>query len=430
DLPADQQLDVTVNGYEVWILQSTPKYLLPADRCGGVPRNVGDLSKQKAHWIDANTIAVKIDGGAANTYALYYDPDGAITLDDAKKVSGGQSIPLTFAGGLTDAQKAKWPHLADFAALKISPADQAKVAGILKGQIVAAATGPAGNQVEATGVQIPGVLDDLYTYSGQLGVIYNGTTPTLKLWAPTARSVILHLFDSATATADTSVPLTLDTATGVWSATGSASWTGKFYRYEVEVYVYTTNKAEHNLVTDPYSISLSMNSQRSQIVNLASSTLKPPAWDNFNSPALLAPEDIVIYELHVRDFSINDTSVPANLRGTFAAFTVQDSLGMLHLRKLAQAGLTHVHLLPASDCATINEDKAQRIEPDPALLATYPPDSGQQAAAVRATADQDGFNWCYDPFHYDVPEGSYSTDPDGSARILEFRDMVQSLHKN
>ena len=96
----------------------------------------------------------------------------------------------------------------------------------------------------------------------------------------------------------------------------------------------------------------------------------------------------------------------------------------------ASAGLTHIHLLPAFDCATINENKAQRVEPDAALLATYPPDSDQQAEAVRATADQDGFNWCYDPFHYNVPEGSYSTDPNGSRRIYEFRSMVQSLHQN
>jgi pullulanase len=96
----------------------------------------------------------------------------------------------------------------------------------------------------------------------------------------------------------------------------------------------------------------------------------------------------------------------------------------------ASAGLTHIHLLPAFDCATINENKVQRVEPDAALLATYPPDSDQQAEAVRATADQDGFNWCYDPFHYNVPERSYSTDPNGSRRIYEFRSMVQSLHQN
>jgi pullulanase-type alpha-1,6-glucosidase len=142
------------------------------------------------------------------------------------------------------------------------------------------------------------------------------------------------------------------------------------------------------------------------------------------------PENIELYELHVRDFSINDTSVPAGMRGTFSAFTQRESLGMRHLRKLAQAGLNHVHLLPAFDCASINEDQAQRVEPDPNLLKTFAPDSDQQAVLVEATADQDGFNWCYDPWHYTAPEGSYARNPDGSSRVLEFRSMIQALHEN
>jgi pullulanase-type alpha-1,6-glucosidase len=429
DLPEDQQLDLAANGYEVWILESAPEYLLPSHGCEG-PRNSGDLSKQKAHWIDRDTIAVNIEGGAANTYALHYDPTGGIALDDARKLSGGASIPLSFAGELSADQKAKWPHLSAFTALKIGSADQGKVADILKGQIAVAALGPAGNQIEATGVQIPGVLDDLYAFEGQLGVIHSAGAPTLKLWAPTARSVKLHLFDSSAAAAATISSMTGDATSGVWSITGNAGWNGKFYLYEVEVYVESTGKVEHNLVTDPYSLSLSTNSRRSQIVDLSSSQLKPPAWDVFPLPPLVAPEDIVIYELHVRDFSINDTSVPADMRGTFSAFTRQGSDGMRHLRQLSAAGLSHVHLLPAFDCASIEEDKSKRQEPNAALLATYPPDSDQQAEAVEAVKDQDGFNWCYDPYHYTAPEGSYARNPDGSGRILEFRQMVESLHQN
>jgi pullulanase-type alpha-1,6-glucosidase len=117
------------------------------------------------------------------------------------------------------------------------------------------------------------------------------------------------------------------------------------------------------------------------------------------------------------------------LRGTFKAFTLQNTYGFKHLKSLVLAGLTHLHLLPVFDIATINEDKSQWQSPDPALLATYPPDSDQQQAAVGATADLDAFNWGYDPFHYTVPEGSYSTNPDGPTRILEFREMVQALNK-
>jgi pullulanase-type alpha-1,6-glucosidase len=112
------------------------------------------------------------------------------------------------------------------------------------------------------------------------------------------------------------------------------------------------------------------------------------------------------------------------------AFTVPDSNGMNHLRSLAEAGLTHVHLLPAFDIATINENAAERVEPDYEALTAMPSDSDQQAAAINPIRDQDGFNWGYDPYHYTTPEGSYSTDPNGTARIVEFRQMVQSLNQN
>ena len=117
--------------------------------------------------------------------------------------------------------------------------------------------------------------------------------------------------------------------------------------------------------------------------------------------------------------------MPEADRGTFNAFTSKNSNGMKHLKALAAAGLTHVHLLPAFDCATINENKAERVEP---TIPNAAPDSDQQQVAVTAVADQDGFNWCYDPYHYTVPEGSYATNPEGVTRILEFRKMVQALH--
>src|SRR5690349_16528213 len=173
-----------------------------------------------------------------------------------------------------------------------------------------------------------------------------------------------------------------------------------------------------------------MNSKRSQIVDLNEVDLKPQGWDQLVKPALAAPEDIVIYELHIRDFSISDKTVPEELRGTYKAFTVKDSNGMKHLRALAQAGLTHVHLLPAFDIASVNEDKATWQAPGFPLLASYPPSSTVQATLVMSTAEVDPFNWGYDPYHFNTPEGSYATDSNGPARILQFRQMVQGLAAN
>jgi pullulanase-type alpha-1,6-glucosidase len=99
---------------------------------------------------------------------------------------------------------------------------------------------------------------------------------------------------------------------------------------------------------------------------------------------------------------------------------------MKHLTDLAKAGLSHVHILPSFDFATIEEIKAlQKSPPD---LTGFAADGQEQQAAVAMVSDVDGFNWGYDPLHYTVPEGSYATSPDGTARIFEFRQMVQSLN--
>ena len=93
--------------------------------------------------------------------------------------------------------------------------------------------------MDATGLQIPGVLDDLFTYDGALGVSWQGSLPTIRLWAPTAKSVTFHLFaNSNPATTSTATPMTYDPATGVWSITGESGWKNKYYLYEVEVFVH------------------------------------------------------------------------------------------------------------------------------------------------------------------------------------------------
>jgi pullulanase-type alpha-1,6-glucosidase len=421
----DQFLNLGKYGYEVWQLENVnpeKPYVLPILK--GV-QGGGDLSKYQAHWVSADTLAWDTPFDASLDYTLHYAADGGMKFEDGG-LTGGLEITLTRdPAGLSDAIKAKFPHLANFTAFQIGAADLDKAPDALKGQLAMSARNADGLVINATGLQIPGVLDDLYTYDGELGASFGNGAPTLRLWAPTARSIKLHLFDSASAATASQVIDMVAGDQGTWSASGDATWVGQYYLYEVEVYVHATGKVEHNLVTDPYSLALSTNSQRTLLVNLDDPALQPEDWEEQARPPLAAPEDSTLYELHVRDFSINDASVPDTDRGLFQAFTHSDSNGMVHLKKLATAGLTHVHLLPAFDCATINEDKAARLEP---TIPNAGPDSPDQQAAVMATADQDGFNWCYDPYHYTVPEGSYATDPDGVTRIIEFRQMVQALH--
>ncbi|MBN1210457.1 MAG: pullulanase-type alpha-1,6-glucosidase [Myxococcaceae bacterium] len=388
----------------------------------------GDIILAQAHWVAPDTLAwlPQIEPIPADaSFQLHHEPNGAMRLTDTG-IQGGAAITLQRdEAGLSAELKQRFPHLADALALKIPEAELNNVPTLLKGQLAVSLTSTAGKVLDATSLQLAGVLDALYTYEGPLGVSFSDT-PYLRVWAPTARNVSLLIFDDSTAAEPSQVVAMQRLEKGVWHAAGDASWMGKFYLYEVEVYVRKEQAVRTNRVTDPYSLSLATNSTRSQIVDLNEAALAPSGWSTLQKPALAAPEDIVLYELHVRDFSIHDGSVPENERGTFKAFT-QDSNGTKHLDRIARAGVTHVHLLPVFDIATINESRAEHQQPA-GDLASLPPDSDQQQAAVNAVRDTDGFNWGYDPFHYTVPEGSYSTNPDGTTRVVEFREMVQALN--
>jgi pullulanase len=392
----------------------------------GAPK--GSLAKQKAIWVNKDTLMWDVVGSPRYSYALYYSPDATMELT-ANGISGGVEILLAYSSSGPGGDVFEMhPYLAGFSAFKIGVGDFNKLIEAVRSQLAVIARDDKGNVVDATGVQTAGALDAFYQYDGPLGVSVDKGTPTLRVWAPSAKIVQLRLFETATTEESQTLPMIRDDATGVWSLTGDASWMNQYYLFEVKVFVPKTGKIETNLVTDPYSVSLSMNSLRSQIVSLEDPKLEPEGWDKLSKPALPAPEDSVIYELQIRDFSIKDTTVPENLRGTFMAFTVKDSLGMQHLASLAQAGLTTVHLLPAFDIASVDEDKSTWATVDEKLLASYPPDSDLQAQAVALIKGSDGFNWGYDPYHYTTPEGSYATDPQGSGRILEFRQMVQALN--
>jgi pullulanase-type alpha-1,6-glucosidase len=395
----------------------------------------GDLGKAQAYWLSADTIAWNVPTDTA--VRLFADPDGSLTLDGPGVVPGPNTRAWTLThdpAGLSPALKARFPHLAGLPAFKL-PADAVAAAKqSLKGQLAVGAS-RSGQGLDATGLQIPGVLDDLYAAAAApiaLGPGFRHGQATLRVWAPTARDLKVRLFeDSNPGTMYGTWPMTLDPASGVWTFTAPASTVaGRYYLFEAQVYVRSTNRVETNVVTDPYSVSLARNSARSHFISLDDQALQPRGWQSLAKPRLAAPEDIVLYELHVRDFSVNDATVPAGQRGTYAAFTRRHSDGMKHLATLGLAGVTHVHLLPAFDFATTNEDKSAWEAPAFDVLRALPADSPEQQALVAATADRDGFNWGYDPLHYNVPEGSYATDADGSGRVLEFRQMVQSLNQS
>ncbi|RBP47061.1 pullulanase-type alpha-1,6-glucosidase [Arenicella xantha] len=393
---------------------------------GGAP--AGDLATARAHWLDANTIAWDTPIADGDVLVLHASADASLALTP-DGVTGGSDYPVLVAGSLSPAVQEKFRHLSAYSAFSIATLDDTTRRQLLKSQLAISVMDAQGNLKDATSIQTPGALDALFQYDGQLGPVVNEHSVAAHVWAPTAQNVELLLFDSSEQTEPSQIlPMTENSETGVWSATDIGDWNRKFYQYRVTVYTKITRAIEVNDVTDPYSLSLAENSRLSQFVDLADSDLKPRGWNHLAKPRLRAPEDITIYELHVRDFSISDESVAAAERGTFKAFTRNRSRGMRHLRQLANAGLSHIHLLPAFDIASVDENRDQQVAIADDLSA-YAPDSAVQQQAVADVQNQDGFNWGYDPLHFNVPEGSYSTDPDGVQRIVEFREMVKNLNR-
>ncbi|MGW8359956.1 pullulanase-type alpha-1,6-glucosidase [Streptomyces wedmorensis] len=418
DLPTDQSLDLATYGHEIWALSGQQKYLLPT--VGGTPAL--DLAKAEAQWIDRNTVVWKVKTTDATSQQLVYAKDGGITVTDGALNTEGQWLRLT-PSALSDAQRTKYPHLAAYPAFTVDPRDADRVRDSLRGQLIATQRAANGALLAATGVQTAGVLDDLYAAEAtkaKLGPVFRDGRPTLSLWAPTARTVALEL-DGKT------VPMRRDAGSGVWSVTGPRDWAGKPYRYVVEVWAPTVQKIVENKVTDPYSTALTTDSARSLAVDLTDSRLAPKGWKELKKPAAVPLRDAQIQELHVRDFSIADPTANADHRGTYLAFTDKNSEGSRHLKALAASGTSYVHLLPAFDIGTIPEKKSAQTTPA-CDLKVYAPDSEEQQACVAAAAAKDAYNWGYDPLHYTVPEGSYATDPEGTRRTVEFRQMVQALN--
>ncbi|HEX8954718.1 MAG TPA: pullulanase-type alpha-1,6-glucosidase [Burkholderiaceae bacterium] len=418
--------DIATAGQEIWMLEndctiySSPPAL-----------TYGNLNQAQALWLSADTIAWP---GVPNSgsYRLYYAANGGLGSNSGGVTGADGSVPLTIAGSLASALQAKFPYAAGATALTLAPADAATVADKLSGQFAIAQFDGNGNIVQVTSLQIAGMLDDLFAAKAathQLGLsISHAQRPSFAVWAPTAQSVSLNIYANATATSATSYPMSKDAASGVWTyAAPDASWTNRaYYTYTVKVLSrWAGNTVVTNEVTDPYSVSLNANGAHSFVGNLDSRELKPPFWDAQWVREPQSPTDISLYELHIRDFSVSDQTVPAAHRGKYLAFTDFRSNGMRHLEALQRAGLTHIHLLPSFDFSSVNETNC--VVP---AIPNAPADSTLQQAAVVANQPQSCFNWGYDPFHYAAPEGSYATDAnDGAVRVREFRAMVQALHE-
>ena len=382
----------------------------------------------RAVWLDKRL--VRWPGAAPDaSFRLYHSPAASIVANAGGKVSGAAgALKLdVWAGAVPRAAAERFKWVGAGPTLRVADADLSRLTALHREQLVLVQEDASGAVIAATRIQAAGALDDLYGAAesiADLGATPGAKQTGFKLWAPTARQVALCTYDGPTAKAGAVHAMTLDGKTGTWRAGLPRDLSGSYYKYAVDVVVPGAGLVR-NLVTDPYSVSLNADSKRSYITDLDAPHLKPPGWDATRPPETVqAQTDMVIYELHVRDFSLTDATVPAAKRGKYGAFSETGSNGMKHLRALAQAGLTDVHLLPVYDIGSIPEVGC--VEPRPAGA----PDGESQQALIRKSAHTDCFNWGYDPQHFNAVEGSYASDAqDGARRIVEFREMVMNLHK-
>ena len=233
--------------------------------------------------------------------------------------------------------------------------------------------------------------------SSDLWLYYSSEFTEFKIWNPDADAVKLHLYEAGDGGEKLATFDLEKDNNSIWRIKQQGDLSGKYYTYQV-------NMSGQWLSETPgiYAQAVGVNGQRAMVVDLDKTN--PKDWDNDKGPELLKPNDAIIYEMHVRDFTIHPASGVIN-KGKFTGLIEKGTKGeddiVTGLDHLTEMGISHVHLLPSFDFASIDETQL----------------------------DKPQFNWGYDPQNYNVPEGSYSTNPyKAEVRIAEFKQMIQSFH--
>ena len=239
-------------------------------------------------------------------------------------------------------------------------------------------------------------MDQEYAYDGALGAVYTREKTEFCVWSPKADGVTLNLYRDSVC----KIPYgteEMKSENGVWTVEVSGDLHGVYYTYSMNF------DGEISETIDIYAQSAGANGKRGMVVDM--SRVNPEGWENCGYVTLENPVDAVLYELHVRDFSIDGSGGFRN-RGKFGAFAEKgvknafgDEIGLGYIRGL---GVTHIHLLPSFDYGSVDESSAKPQ-----------------------------FNWGYDPVNYNAPEGSYSSNAaDGLTRVREFKEMVKAAHES
>ncbi len=242
-------------------------------------------------------------------------------------------------------------------------------------------------------------FENLFTYDGNdLGANWYPDYTVFKVWAPTASAMFLNLYETGSGSSLKDVIEMSRKEKGVWEATVSGNLSGTYYTYSVIVMGNTLEAA------DPYARSSGVNGRRSMVVNLNETI--PDGWDHIHYKHLSNPTEAILYEVNVRDITSHSgsgTDFPRLFKGLAQKDTRSPENLPTGLSHLMDLGITHVHLMPIFDYFTVDETKPLEYQ----------------------------YNWGYDPTNFNVPEGSYSTDPhDGYTRIKELKEMIKSIKES
>ena len=259
------------------------------------------------------------------------------------------------------------------------------------------------------------LFDEQYAYEGNdLVCNYSKKQTIFNLWAPTASQVSVALYLTGNYNIDIK-PISINKMqykeNGLWQLILKGDLLQKYYTYIIEV------NGFKNETSDPYGKACGVNGRRNMILDL--NLTNPENWEK-DKHVCYPLNQSIIYELHIGDFS-NDPScgIDEEFRGKYLAFTFKNTFlnneeknKPTCLDYLTKLGITTVHLLPTYDYGSVDEDIYKFLDDDKANI-----------------INDSNYNWGYDPYNYNIPEGSYSTNPyDGEVRIKEFKQMVQALH--
>ena len=391
------------------------------------------------NWVNAwaeQSITFQTDNSINNIYMLNGDSNVYYSLKDALQAS---ETKIKFAV-MDDASKikvylSKEPLLGVEFNLLVNGVVAEGISSIVRGTEVILTNLPKNinandllvvvttNMYNPCKVTMRGYLDRYYYSKEDLGITFAEDTLNFKLWAPTAHKVEVCIYDGYEEDNNeycSWVEMKYDHRTGIHytnSTINREKFEKKYYMYKLyfkDVDSFGNEIDIINYAVDPYANAVGVNGDRGYILDLSSRHTMPLNWKSDKSPHMKRKEDAILYEMHIRDFTISeDSGVREPLKGTYLGAVEENtsytdvttgkrvSTGLSHIMDL---GVSHVHIMPCYDFGSVDE---------------------------RIRNSSSNRNWGYDPKNYNVPEGSYSTDPfNPLTRILEFREMIYKFHKS